>query len=101
MTNNSVEILEALRYKLRIFGVLFNGSTNIFCENEAVCVNTTWPELTLSKKHHIIAYHSVREVVAMGTVRVSKEHTSTNLDELFTKTMAAPKREGLLEKCTY
>ena len=42
--NNAVEIIEALRYKLGRFGVTMDGSTHIFCDNGAVCVNTTRPE---------------------------------------------------------
>ena len=99
--NNAVEIIEALRYKLRMFGVPIDGSTNIFCENGAVCANTTRPELTLSKKHHSIDYYRAEKAVAGETVRVSKEHTSTNMADLFTKMMAAPKREVLLDKFTY
>ena len=90
-------MIEALRYKLRMFGVQIDVSTNIFCGNGAVCVNMTRPELTLSKKHHSIVYHCALETVVVGMVGVSKEHTSTNLVYLFTKTMSAPKREGLLE----
>jgi hypothetical protein len=54
---NTVEMIEALRYKLRMFGVPIEGPTNVFCDNEAVCKNTTRPESTLTKKHHSIAYH--------------------------------------------
>jgi hypothetical protein len=98
---NAVEMIEALRYKLRMFGVPIEGPTNVFCDNEAVCKNTTRPESTLTKKHHSIAYHRSREAVAAGTVRVSKEDTLTNLADIFTKTMAAPKRENLLDSFTY
>jgi hypothetical protein len=98
---NAVEMIESLRYKLRMFGVPVEGPTNIFCDNGAVCSNTTRPDSTLTKKHHSIAYHRSREAVAAGTVRVSKEHTSTNLADIFTKTMAAPKREELLDRFTY
>ncbi len=98
---NAVEMIEALRYKLRMFGVPIDGPTNVFCDNGAVCVNATKPESTLSKKHHSIACHRAREAVAAGTIRVSKEHTSTNLADLFTKMMAAPKREDLLDRFTY
>ena len=98
---NAVEMIESLRYKLRMFGVPVEGPTNIFCDNEAVCSNTTRPDSTLTKKHHSIAYHRSREAVAAGTVRVSKEHTSTNLADIFTKTMAAPKREELLDRFMY
>ena len=84
-----------------MFGVPIEGSTNIFCDNGSVYVNTTRPESTLSKNNHSIDYYRAREAVAEGTFRASKEHTFTNLADLFTKTMAAPKREVLLENVTY
>ena len=99
--NNAVEIIEALRYKLRMFGFLINVSTNIFCDNGVVCVNMTRPESTMSKKHHSIDYHCAQEAVAKGTVIVSKEHKLTNLEDLFTKTMAETNRKGILDKFTY
>ena len=33
---NAIELIEALRYKLRMFGVPIERPTNIFCDNEAV-----------------------------------------------------------------
>ena len=98
---NAVEMIEAMRYKLRMFGIPIEGPTNIFCDNGAVCVNTTKPESTLSKKHHSISYHRCREAVAALTVRVSKEHTSTNLADLFTKIMSAIRRDNLLDSFSY
>jgi hypothetical protein len=98
---NATEMIEALRYKLRMFGVPIEGPTNVFCDNEAVCKNSIRPESVLSKKHHSIAYHRNREAVAAGTMRVSKEGTDTNLSDLFTKVMPAPKRNDLLDKWTY
>ncbi|KAI2504499.1 hypothetical protein MHU86_9998 [Fragilaria crotonensis] len=70
---NAVELVESLRYKLRMFGVPVEGPTNVFCDNEAVYKNTSLPESTLKKKHHSIAYHRCREAVAAQTVRVAKE----------------------------
>jgi hypothetical protein len=98
---NAVELTEALRYKLRMFGVPLNEATNVFCDNEAVYKNTTLPESTLKKKHHSIAYHRCREAVAAGTVRVAKEGTKTNLSDLFTKLLPQPRREELLDRFTY
>jgi hypothetical protein len=92
---NAIELIEALRYKLQMFGIPVKEPTNVFCDNEAVCKNTTRPESTLTRKHHS------REAVAVGTVRITKEGTLTNLSDLFTKAMAAPKREDLLDKYTY
>jgi hypothetical protein len=98
---NAVELIEALRYKLRMFGVPIEGPTNIFCDNEAVYKNTSLPESTLKKKHHAIAYHRCREAVAAETVRVAKEGTQTNLSDLFTKLLPQARREELLDKFTY
>ena len=99
--NNVVVVIEALCYKLQLFGVPIDVSTNIFCYDGVVYVNTTWPESTLSKKHHGITYHFSGQAVAEGTVIVSKDHTLTNLAGLFTKTMESQKREVLMEKLTY
>jgi hypothetical protein len=98
---NAVEMIEALGFKLQMFGVPIEGPANAFCDNEAVCKNTTRPKSTLIKKHHSITYHQSREAVAAGTVRVSKEDALTNLADIFTKTMAAPKRENLLDSFPY
>ena len=98
---NAIELIESLRYKLRMFGVPIDGSTNIFCDNEAVYKNTSLPESVLKKKHHSIAYHRCREAVAAETVRVAKEGTKTNLSDLFTKLLPQPRRDELLDKFTY
>jgi len=97
----SVELTESLRYKLRMFGVPLDGSSMIFCDNEAVYKNTVLPESVLRKKHHSIAYHRCREAVAAGTIKVAKEGTEKNLADLFTKVMTANRRDFLLERFTY
>ena len=53
-----VEMVEALRYELKMFGVPLNGTANVFCENKAVYKNTVITESTLRKKHHSIAYQN-------------------------------------------
>ena len=67
----AVEMIEGLRYKLWMMGIKVDGSTNIFCDNESVVMNTTRPESTLKKKHNAIAYHRVREAQATGIVRIA------------------------------
>ena len=97
----AVEHIEALRYKLRMFGIPLEGPTNVFCDNEAVFKNTTIPESTLKKKHNSICYHRCREAVAARVMRVAKEGTLTNLADLFTKPLMQSVREGLLDHFTY
>ena len=68
---NAVEMIKALRYKLRMFGVPIEGPTNVYCDNGSVCKNGTRPESTLTKRHHSIAYHRTREAVVAETIRVT------------------------------
>ena len=98
---NAVELVTALRYKLRMFGVPIEGPADMFCDNEAVYKNTSTPDSVLRKKHHSIAYHKCREAVASDICRIAKEDTKTNLSDLFTKVLGGPKREELLDKFTY
>ena len=97
----AVEQIEALRYKLRMFGVPLEGPTNIFCDNESVFKNASIPDSTLKKKHTSICYHRSREAVAAGTVQIAKEGTTTNLSDLFTKPLPEPRRMFLLDRFTY
>ena len=95
------EMIVALRYKLRMFGIPVEGPANVFCDNEGVVKNTSIPESVLSKKHLSIAYHAVREAAAAGILRVGKEHTETNLADLFTKCLTQARRNKLLGNILY
>ena len=97
----AVEHIEALRYKLCMFGVPVEGPTNVFCDNEAVFKNTMIPESTLKKKHNSICYHRCHKAVAARVMRVAKEGTLTNLADLFMKPLMQGEREGLLDCFTY
>lgn len=98
---NAIELIEALRYKLRMFGIEIEGPTDLFCDNEAVVKNCSNPESSLKKKHHSIAYHRNREAVAAGTVRITKEDSETNLADIFTKVMGAKQRDPILDRMMY
>ena len=89
---NAVELIAALRYKLRIFGVPIDRSTDMFYNNEAVYKNSSIPESHLRKNHHSIAYHMSRESVTSGASRIAKEDTDINLVEIFTKVLSRPRR---------
>ena len=97
----AVEQIEALRYKLRMFGIPIEGPCNVFCDNEAVTNNVSLPHSTLKKKHNAIAYHRVREAVAAGSIRVAKEDGKTNLADFLTKVLPSTHRERLLDYFMY
>ena len=96
-----VEHIEALRYKLWMFGIPIEGPTNVFCNNKAVFKNTSIPDSTLKKKHTSICYHRAREAVTARTMRVANEGTVTNLANLFTKPLTDLRSAFLLDRFTY
>ena len=89
------EMIVALRYKLRMFGVPIDGPANVFCDNRGVVKNASTPESTLMKKHNSINYHAVREAVAAGILRVGKEDGQTNIADLLTKIITGQRRWNL------
>jgi hypothetical protein len=86
------ELIVAIHFKLRMFGVEIDGPVNVFCNNRGVVKNISIPESTLMKKHNAINYHSVREAVAAGILRVGKEDGKTNLVDLLKKVVMGQKR---------
>ena len=97
----TVDLVIALQYKLRMFGVPIKGPTDMFCDNEAVFKNTSTPESVLRNKYYSIAYHKYREAVAALICHIAKEDTETNLADLFTKILGCTRIEWLLNLFTY
>ena len=87
----AIDLIEGLRYKLRMMGIKVDGPTSLFCDNEAVVTNSTKPESTLKKKHNAIAYHRVREALAAGIAKVANEDGLTNLADGLTKCLPGPR----------
>jgi hypothetical protein len=92
------DMIVALRYNLRMFGVPIEGPAYVMCDNNGVVKKTSIPQSMLAKKHNAINYHSVREAVAAGILRVgNKEDGFTNLADLFTKVLPADRRRALCQ----
>jgi hypothetical protein len=47
MLRISNEMIESLRYKLKMFGIPIDGPADVFCDNQAVYKNTVITESTL------------------------------------------------------
>jgi hypothetical protein len=95
------DLIVALRYKLRMFGVPIIGPALVYCDNQGVVKNVTIPESVLSKKHNAINYHAVREAVAANILRVAKESSVTNVADLLTKPLTEERRSQLLKAVLY
>ena len=91
------EMIKALNYKLRMFGIPIEGPASIYCDNNAVVLNCSNPESVLRKKHHSVNYNYVRESVAAGIGLVYKVDTGHNLADLFTKVLDKVKRIKIVQ----
>ena len=89
------DLIVALRYKLRMFGLNLQGPAYTFCDNAGVVKNVSVPESVLHKRHNAINYHVVREAVAAKIMVVGKEDGDTNLADLFTKILTGERRNML------
>jgi hypothetical protein len=47
-----------------MMGVALDGPCNVFCDNNAVALNSKNPESMLKNKHAAISYHRTREAIA-------------------------------------
>jgi hypothetical protein len=97
----AVELIDSLRYKLRMFGIPLEGPPTTFCDNNAVVLNSTVPESTLKQKHNSIAYHRIREAIAAGTLRMAKVDSSKNLADMLTKPLPGPTLHAFCTKILY
>ncbi len=94
----ATEMIEALRYKLRSFGIPIDGPAEVFCDNKSVVTNSSVPASVLNKRHTAICYHRVREAQASQAIRTGWIPGDMNLADLFTKTtMPANKKNGFVE----
>ncbi len=92
----AIEMIEAIRYKLRMFSIPIDGPANIFCDNKSVVTNRTVPDSTLKKKHNAITYHQVREAVAAGTLQIAHVHSKSNNADLLTKPLPGPELQNMI-----
>jgi hypothetical protein len=93
----AIDLIEGVRYKLRMMGIPLDGPTSLFCDNESVVKNSTAPESTLKKRHTAICYHRTREACAAGFIRIAHEDGETNLADILTKLMPGPRMNALLD----
>ena len=97
----AVEMVEGLRYKLRMMGIRLDGPANCFCDNGSVVTNVTNPASTLKKKHNSVAYHKVHESAAAGATQVAYEQGVTNIADMLTKILSAQKMKECAKCCLF
>ena len=98
---SAVELVEGLRYKLRMMGVPLDGPTHVKADNMSVIHNCSKPASTLKKKSVSIAYHYTRERRAAGVCSISYVNTLENLADMFTKSQPGEVRRRLVANVLY
>jgi hypothetical protein len=97
----AIELIESLRYKLRMMGIPIAGPCSVLCDNESVVKISSIPESILKRKHNAIAYHRVREASASGMVRIGHIHSSCNLADMLTKPLSRNKIHEFCEQILF
>ena len=93
----ATDMIEALLYKLRMFGIPVEGECRVLCDNEGVVKSGSNPDARLSKKHNSVAFHRIRECVAYGMILLYHEKGESNLADLLTKPLPVERRVTLLK----
>ena len=97
----AVELVEGLRYKLRMMGVPIDGPTHVKADNMSVIHNSSKPASTLKKKSNSIAFHCVRERAAASVVYITYVNTLLNLADMLTKSQPGEVRRRLAGEVLY
>ena len=92
------EYIKGLKYKLQMMGILVNGPSLIFGDNQSVLSNATKPDSTLKKKSLSIAYHFVREGTAAGEWLLTYVNTNDNVADILTKPLPGGEKRRLVVK---
>ena len=77
-------------------GIPIDGPSYLYGDNMSVLHNTQKPESTLKKKSNSIAYHLVRESVAMGEKLTGYVRMDENYADLMTKLLPKGEHHGHL-----
>jgi hypothetical protein len=94
----AIDLIEGLRYKLRMMGVPVEDATKVYFDNDSVVKSSTHPESTLKKKHNAINYHRAREAQAAGHIRIAWIEGTENLADAFTKVTVGARRLYLFSR---
>ena len=81
----AVDQITELRHSLRYLGVPIRDRSYLFGDNRSVVVNATMPHSILSKRHHLLSYHRVREAIAAQYVAFYWKDGKTNPADILSK----------------
>ncbi|CAJ1957345.1 unnamed protein product [Cylindrotheca closterium] len=92
-----VELLEGLRFKLRMMGVPIQGYFYSCVDNMSVVKNSSVPESQLKKKSNAVAYHYNCSRCAIDILQIEWIISAENLADVLTKIQSGPVCDRLME----
>ncbi|CAJ1933829.1 unnamed protein product [Cylindrotheca closterium] len=92
-----VELLEGLRFKLRMMGIPIQGYCHTCVDNMSVVKNSSVPESQLKKKSNAVAYHYIRSRCAIDILRIEWIISAENLANVLTKIQPGTVCDRLME----
>jgi hypothetical protein len=95
---SAVEYIIGMRLFLRSLGVPINGPSVLLGDNKGVVLSATQFTSVLTKKHHAISYHKVRECIAAEIVDFRWVDGENNLADLMTKPVTKAVQATLLKR---
>ena len=93
--------IESLRFKLRMFGVPFEGPIHVYRDNKRAVLNFIKVEYNVDKNHNSVVYHFICNAVAASILSVAWIDGKENLADTFTKHLLAPTRKYLFGNWMY
>ena len=96
-----LELVKALRYKLRMMGVPILGPAHVWGENKGVVNSASIPETSITKKHLGIFSHAVREASSQVIWKVGLCNLVNNIVDCLTKILSGISKEKQVSKWMY
>ena len=93
----AVDQIVDLRYTPMYLGVPITSKSFMFGDNKSVITSSTIPLSLLSKRHHISAYHRVREAIALKYLMFIWKDGKTNPADILSKHWEFPQILPLLK----
>jgi Reverse transcriptase (RNA-dependent DNA polymerase) len=84
----ATEQIMDIRNTLRYMGMPVKDKTYLFGDNEGVIKSSTLPHSVLKKRHNMLAFHRVREAIAMGILRFIHINGKENPSDVLTKPLS-------------
>ena len=81
----AVDQITELRLTLQYLGVPLREKSYMFGDNRSVVINSTTPHSIISKRHHLLSYHRVREAIAAKYVAFYWKDGKTNPADILSK----------------